>query len=53
MPIAWLALAQADDVARGFAAGADHYLTKPFSPIALLTLLERLMPEAMLWMPES
>lgn len=46
------AAAQADDVARGLAAGADHYLTKPFSPIALLTLLERLMPEATLWMPE-
>lgn len=47
------AAAQADDVARGLAAGADHYLTKPFSPVALLTLLERLMPEATLWMPES
>lgn len=47
------AAAQSDDVARGLAAGADHYLTKPFSPIALLTLLERLMPEVTLWMPES
>jgi len=33
------------------AAGADHYLTKPFSPVALLALFERLKPEAPLWMP--
>jgi two-component system phosphate regulon response regulator PhoB len=45
------AAAQADDIARGLAAGADHYLTKPFSPVALLTLLERVMPEAALWIP--
>lgn len=47
------AAAQQDDVARGLAAGADHYLTKPFSPVGLLALLERLMPEAALWMPEA
>ena len=29
--------AQATDVADGLAAGADLYLTKPFSPISLLT----------------
>jgi CheY-like chemotaxis protein len=29
-----------EDVATGLAAGADHYLTKPFSPLALLRLLE-------------
>jgi CheY-like chemotaxis protein len=46
------AAAQRDDVARGLAAGADHYLTKPFSPVALLALLERLRPEVCLWMPE-
>jgi CheY-like chemotaxis protein len=47
------AAAQKDDIARGLAAGADHYLTKPFSPVALLALLERLRPEAALWIPES
>ena len=38
------AAAQQDDVARGFAAGADQYLTKPFSPVRLLSLVEQLMP---------
>ena len=38
------AAAQQDDVARGFAAGADQYLTKPFSPVRLLALVEQLMP---------
>ena len=45
------AAAQQDDVARGQEAGADHYLTKPFSPLALLGLVERLIPQAMLWLP--
>ena len=36
------AAAQQDDIARGFAAGADQYLTKPFSPVRLLTLVEQL-----------
>ncbi len=45
------AAAQKDDVARGLAAGANHYLTKPFSPVALLALFERVMPEATLWIP--
>jgi DNA-binding response OmpR family regulator len=40
------AAAQADDVARGLAAGAALYLTKPFSPVRLLSLVERLLPEA-------
>ena len=35
------AKAQAADLRAGREAGADHYLTKPFSPLELLTLLER------------
>ena len=51
-PIVMLtAAAQQDDVARGFAAGATEYLTKPFSPIRLLSLVERLLPHAA-WLPE-
>jgi len=46
------AAAQEDDVARGLAAGADHYLTKPFSPVRLLGLVERLLPRASVWQPE-
>jgi CheY-like chemotaxis protein len=46
------AAAQRDDVARGFAAGADEYLTKPFSPVRLLSLVEQLMPNAVRWRPE-
>lgn len=45
------AAAQQDDVARGLAAGADHYLTKPFSPVRLLSLVEGLLPHAA-WLPE-
>jgi len=33
--------AQAADVANGLAAGADLYLTKPFSPISLLSYVEQ------------
>ena len=43
------AAAQAEDRRRGLAAGADHYLTKPFSPLALLTLIRSLAPEVPLW----
>ena len=46
------AAAQKDDVARGLAAGADLYLTKPFSPVRLLALVEQLIPEASPWRPE-
>jgi DNA-binding response OmpR family regulator len=30
----------AEEVAAGLAAGADYYLTKPFSPLALLEVLD-------------
>src|SRR6267142_1595688 len=43
------AAAQAADRRRGIEAGADHYLTKPFSPLALLTLVRGLVPEASVW----
>jgi DNA-binding response OmpR family regulator len=45
------AAAQADDVARGLSAGATHYLTKPFSPVRLLSLVEGLLPGAA-WLPD-
>jgi DNA-binding response OmpR family regulator len=45
------AAAQQDDVARGFEAGADQYLTKPFSPLRLLTLVEQLVPVTDPWQP--
>jgi CheY-like chemotaxis protein len=44
------AAAQQDDIARGFTAGATDYLTKPFSPVRLLSLVERLMPR-LVWPP--
>jgi DNA-binding response OmpR family regulator len=47
------AAAQAEDVARGLAAGADHYLTKPFSPLRLLSLVETLVPRAVSWQPDT
>lgn len=46
------AAAQQEDVARGLAAGADHYLTKPFSPVHLLTLVEKLLPRHAVWLLE-
>ena len=46
------AAAQEDDVARGLAAGADQYLTKPFSPVRLLSLVELLMPHTVRWQLE-
>ena len=43
------AAANAEDRARGMAAGADEYLTKPFSPLALLSLVRSLVPEGPTW----
>jgi two-component system, OmpR family, phosphate regulon response regulator PhoB len=43
------AAGQQEDRARGLAAGADEYLTKPFSPLALLTLVRSLIPEVSAW----
>ena len=43
------AAAQEADVARGLAAGANHYLTKPFSPVRLLSLVESVVPQAVVW----
>lgn len=40
---------QERDRARGRAAGADDYLTKPFSPLALLSLVQTLLPQEPLW----
>ena len=45
------AAAQQDDISRGLAAGATQYLTKPFSPVRLLSLVEGLLPGAA-WLPE-
>jgi DNA-binding response OmpR family regulator len=45
------AAAQAADAARGLAAGADHYLTKPFSPIRLLSVIRTFRPECVTWLP--
>jgi DNA-binding response OmpR family regulator len=50
VPIIMLTAAgQASDRERGLAAGANEYLTKPFSPLALLTLVRSLLPEKRLW----
>jgi len=43
------AAAQTEDRRRGLVAGADHYLTKPFSPLALLTLVRSLAPQVTVW----
>jgi DNA-binding response OmpR family regulator len=43
------AAGQLADRARGLAAGADQYLTKPFSPLVLLNLVRSLLPEAPVW----
>jgi two-component system alkaline phosphatase synthesis response regulator PhoP len=43
---------QEQDLARGRAAGADDYLTKPFSPLSLLSLVQTLLPQEPLW-PET
>lgn len=44
------AAAQEADRARGQAAGADEYLTKPFSPLKLLSLVQALLPGVSLWL---
>jgi CheY-like chemotaxis protein len=44
------AAAQEVDRARGQAAGADEYLTKPFSPLKLLSLVQALLPGVSLWL---
>jgi len=52
VPIVMLsAAAQQQDLARGMAAGATVYLTKPFSPVRLLSLVEGLLPRVA-WRPE-
>jgi DNA-binding response OmpR family regulator len=51
-PIVMLTAAgQESDRTRGREAGADEYLTKPFSPLALLALVEALVPETRSWRP--
>jgi CheY-like chemotaxis protein len=47
IPIIMLsALGSASDIDAGLETGASAYLTKPFSPLALLQLVERLIAEA-------
>lgn len=46
------AAAQAADRQRALRAGADDYLTKPFSPLALFAIVRALAPEALSW-PET
>ena len=49
-PIVMLTAAtRPEDVRRGLDAGASEYLTKPFSPVRLLSLVDALAPEASLW----
>jgi len=43
------ACAQEEDRSRGIAAGADDYLTKPFSPLALLALAQSLVSGVPSW----
>jgi DNA-binding response OmpR family regulator len=51
-PIIMLTAAgQQADRSSGLSAGADEYLTKPFSPRALLALVEALLPETRSWRP--
>ena len=49
-PIVMLTAATSpDDIRRGLEAGATEYLTKPFSPIRLLTLVDALSPGVAVW----
>jgi DNA-binding response OmpR family regulator len=49
-PIVMLTAAtRPEDVRRGLDAGATEYLTKPFSPIRLLTLVDTLAPGIAVW----
>ena len=49
-PIVMLTAAtRPEDVRRGLEGGANEYLTKPFSPVRLLTLVDTLAPGAALW----
>jgi CheY-like chemotaxis protein len=49
-PIVMLtAAARPEDVRRGLEAGATEYLTKPFSPVRLLTLVGALASDVALW----
>jgi len=51
-PIVMLtAAARPEDVRRGLEAGATEYLTKPFSPVRLLALVDTIAPGATLWLP--
>ena len=43
------AAARRRTVRRGLAAGADEYLTKPFSPLALLALVRSLVAGGLAW----
>lgn len=43
------AASQEADRAQGREAGADDYLTKPFSPIKLLSIVQSLLPGTVLW----
>jgi DNA-binding response OmpR family regulator len=43
------AASQEADRVRGREAGADDYLTKPFSPLKLLSLVQALLPGLCLW----
>lgn len=51
-PIVMLTAAtRPEDVRRALDAGATEYLTKPFSPVRLLTLVDTLAPGAVPWQP--
>jgi DNA-binding response OmpR family regulator len=43
MVVMLTAKGQQSDRERGFAAGADDYFAKPFSPLELLELVDRVM----------